>query len=165
VINTECPGWRIARREASCQDAVDLGLGQLADRLFGLLPRYSLVIVCHRLQPSASQAPPPICSDHCSSIHINRLKDLSLSETCSLYLSFASYCRQYEAVLIRAPGLCPHNSRCASDKPRWYGTACGSKRVISLKPPGRYRDRFRTRPAWSTFRASPRSGMNGANFN
>ena len=49
VINTKCPGWRIARRRAFCQDAVDLGLGHLAAQPFGWLPRPCLIIVCHRL--------------------------------------------------------------------------------------------------------------------
>jgi hypothetical protein len=38
------------------------------------------------------------------------------------------------------------SARCVG-QPIWYGTACGSKRVISLKTPGCYRNRFRTQLA------------------
>jgi hypothetical protein len=50
-----------------------------------------------------------------------------------------------------------NDSRLCVGEPIWYGTACGSKRVISLKSPGRYRARFRTGLGYWIFAKATRS--------
>ena len=53
------------------------------------------------------------------------------------------------------PGHLPRVSIFYVKESIWYGTACASKRVISRKLPGRWRDRFRTGFVSSTFWAKP----------
>ena len=49
----------------------------------------------------------------------------------------------------------PQKVQIVHEESIWYGTACASKRVISRKLPGRWRDRFRTVFVSSTFWAKP----------
>ena len=53
----------------------------------------------------------------------------------------------------------PKNCRLCVGRSIWSRTGCGSKRVISLKPPGRYRNRFRTALVYSTFWAKPKRAV------